>query len=305
MGQYGLDRRDTEDPANLVSLRGDVHTWLDARGWTITPKATPEGYRYVAHVLDTVQAPEFFSWYHNVQLRFSGRQASEYIFARFAWTIIHLVKPFVISSSPRAVVHVQTDPEKAVRWVVETMQSDQLDKLYGGGGSRGASPNKRRKPSSTRSGGAHDDSLSRDAEINMLHDRITADHEARVHEQKAERATVYERMRSATKRRRGSGDGPNSFLEEWEGRGRRRKRRSWTADNDDGASTISTVASLDSRSTTQSDVDCHVFDTEHQGPCPRDVQSVQELSAQDNLVSHVDGVVTADVPPERSKQVPG
>lgn len=292
MGQYGLDRKDTEDSANLANLRGDIHTWLDARGWTIAPKATPDGYRYVANVLDTVQAPEFFSWYHNVQLRLSGRQPSEYIFARFAWTIIQLVKPFVLSLSPRAVVHVQTDPEKAVTWVVETMQFDQLDQLYGGGGSRSASPNKRRKQSSTRNSSAYNDGLSFDAEVKMIYNRITADHEARVYQQNVERATVYERIKSSAIKRRRNSDS-DDCLEEWEDRGRPRKRRSWTTDNDDGASAVSTVASLgrNSCSTVPSDpIPCH------SSPIKEEEGSFF-ISAPPEIDSYVDGEAP-EIPPE-------
>lgn len=230
MGQYGLDRKDTEDSANLAVLRADVHTWLDARGWTIVPKAN----RYIAHVLDPAQAPEFFCWYHNVELRLSGgRQATEYLFARFAWTVIQLVKPFVMSLSPRAVVHVQTDPEKAVKWVVETMQPGQLDELYGGGGSRSASPNKRkRKQSNTRDSSVPNDiGLSRNTEINMLYQRITEDHEARVRQKRRRDSYVSD-----------------CITEEWEPRGRPRKRRSWgtenpaATDDEDSASHGSTEA---------------------------------------------------------------
>lgn len=244
MGQYGLDRKDTEDSANLAVLRADIQTWLDARGWTIVPKAD----QYVAHVLDPTEAPEFFCWYHNVELRLSGgRLAPEYLFARFAWAVIQLVKPLVMSLSPRAVVHVQTDPDKAVRWVVETMQPAQLENLYGGGGgSRSASPNKRKRKqgsSSTGDSSVHDGAgPSRAAEINMLYQRITEDHNARVRR----------------KRRRDSGE--NDYrLEEPERRGRPRKRRSWdaernpaTTDHEDSASLMSTEASLGHNSFTTS-----------------------------------------------------
>lgn len=326
MGRYGLDRQDIEDSANLASLRADVHTWLDAQGWTIAPKAAPEEYRYVANVLNTVQAPEFYTWYHNVQLRLSGRQATQYIFARFAWTMIQLVKPFIISSSPRTVIHVQTDPGKAVTWVEETMQSDQLDKLYGRGGSRSASPNKRRKSSSTRTSGACNDDLSRDAEVNRLYNCITADHEARVYAQKVKSAAAYDQLKTVTKRRRASDNDDDliGLLEDWEERGRPRKRRSltitneddskwknhgksntgcmWTTDHGDNSSKISTVASLgrESCSPGQSDVD-PLEDTEGLSTCLSAPRAPQ-VSVQNDVDSHV-GEVVADVPPERSKPV--
>lgn len=324
MGQYGLNRKDTEDSANLVTLRGDVHTWLDARGWTIAPKATPEGYRYVANVLDTVQAPEFYSWYHNVQLRLSGKQARAYIFTRFAWTMIQLVKPFLISSSSRAVVHIQVEPGKAAKWVEEMMQPDQLDKLYGGGGSRSASPNKRRKQSSTRNSSAYNDDLSFDAEVERLYNRNRADEEARVYAQELERTAAYDRLKSATKRRRSSeiDDDLNGLLEDWEERGRPRKRRSstttnddngdqhgkldkrgaWTADHEDDARIVSTVASpgRESCSIVQSDVDC-LEDEEDLSTC-MSAPPVSQFSLQNDIDAHV-GEVIADVPPEQSEAV--
>ncbi|KAG6354895.1 hypothetical protein INS49_003976 [Diaporthe citri] len=138
-----------------------------------------------------------------------------------------------MSLSPRVVVHVQTDPEKAVNWVVENMQPAQLDDLYGGGGSRSASPNKRKRTqSSTRNNSVHNDvGLSRDTEINMLYQRITEDHEAHVPQKRRRDLGMY-----------------NS--EQWERRGRPRKRRSWgtenpaATDHEDSASPISTDAFL-------------------------------------------------------------
>ncbi|POS68628.1 hypothetical protein DHEL01_v212978 [Diaporthe helianthi] len=124
---YGVDRRDTEDSANMVPLRVDVDTWLDSRGWTITPKPTPDqGNQYVAHVLDTKLAPKFYNSYHNIQLRLPGRTVREYVFAHFAWTLIQLVKPFVTSSISRAVVYVEKEQGKAPQWLVGELQGDQL-----------------------------------------------------------------------------------------------------------------------------------------------------------------------------------
>lgn len=169
------------------------------------------------------------------------------------------MKPFVISTAPRAIVHVRADPEKAVEWVVETMHSNQLDKLYAGGGSRSASPNKRRK-SSTRASSAHNGSSHR---IATIFDRVTAHHAARVQIQKAERAAIYDRVNPpAIKKRRSSdidaeADAANDLLDDWESRGRPRKRRSWMTDD---ASSISIASLGHSCSTVQSDVDDHEVD---------------------------------------------
>lgn len=217
MGVYGLDRKDTEDSANMVSLRVDIHTWLDSRGWTIAPKptGTDDGsYRYIAHVFDTIQAPEFYR-YHNVELRLPGRAAREYLFARFAWTVIQLVKPFLVSDCPRNVVRVQRDPQRATKWVVEKLARSELDNLYGGGGSRSASPNKKRKQSSARNS-VVDGSLNTRAETAMIYARITAEQSAN------------------KKRRRNSiaNDAYNAVFEDWERRGRSRKCRSVTLDDE-------------------------------------------------------------------------
>lgn len=296
MGQYGHDRKDTEDSANSMHLRADVHAWLDARGWTMVPKATPQGHRYVANVLDPAQAPEFFSWYHNVELRLA-RQAPEYLFARFAWTVIQLVKPFVISLSPRAVVHVQTDPEKAVKWIVETLPSSQLDKLYGGGRSRSVSPLKRRKSSTRDSSQYNDGATGGASEMDKLYHRIIADQEAQVEEETVERAAQYERAKPG-KRRRGSdvAEYVDRSLEEWEGRGRPRKRRSWGTD-----STVSSVASLvhDASSTIASDDESHAEPEE--GICPQVLSSPPLQPCKVSVQADSQDDIPADIPPERSK----
>ncbi|POS68784.1 hypothetical protein DHEL01_v212821 [Diaporthe helianthi] len=274
MGQYGRDRKDTEDSANLTVLRADIHTWLDSRGWTIVPKEN----RYIAHVLDPARAPEFFSWFHNVELGLSGGSpATEYLFARFAWTVIQLVKPFVMSPSPRAVVRVQADPEEEVKWMVETLQPAQLDDLYGGGGSKSASPNKRkRNQSSAGNSSIYDDvDFGCDAETNRIYQRITEEEEARERWKRrrysdintnssvyndvgfsndAEVNMIYQRItkeqeaREREERRRYS-EITDDMLEQRERRGRSRTRRSRgtnaaRSDHEDSTSPISTEASL-------------------------------------------------------------
>jgi len=226
MGVYGADRRDTEDSANLVPLRVDVHTWLDNRGWIITPKPTPDqGNQYVAHALDTKLAPEFYNSYHNIQLRLPGRTAREYIFAHFAWTLIQLVKPFVTSSISRAVVYVQKEQGQAPQWLVEDLQGDQLNDLYGGGGLRSASP-KKRKRSSTR------EEQSPQTRMDIIYERINAE-QASIDWDRGEMERIYKQIRAeAAFKKRGSSD-IEDIYDDWERRGRPRKRRKWYAHEND------------------------------------------------------------------------
>ncbi|KAH8748426.1 hypothetical protein F5883DRAFT_509218 [Diaporthe sp. PMI_573] len=262
MGVYGVDRRDTEDSANLIPLRVDVHTWLDNRGWTITPKPSlGQGNQYVAHVLDTKLAPEFYNSYHNIQLRLPGRSVREYVFAHFAWTLIQLVKPFVTSSISRAVVHVQKEQGKAPQWLVEELQGDQLNDLYGGGGLRSASP-KKRKQSSTRE--EHNPQNRTD----MIYERIKAE-QVLIDWDRSEINRLYQQIRAeAAIKKRGSSDIEEDIYDDWECRGRPRKRRNWHAHEDD-ASTVSDCTEASpcnkSFSTEQSDLDWHP-DMEHRIP---------------------------------------
>ena len=159
------------------------------------------------------------------------RSVREYVFAHFAWTLIQLVKPFVTSSISRAVVHVQKEQGKAPQWLVEELQGDQLNDLYGGGGLRSASPKKRKQSSTREEHGPQN-------RTDMIYERIKAE-QVLIDWDRSEINRLYEQIRAeAAIKKRGGSDIEEDIYDDWECRGRPCKRRNWHAHEDD-ASTVS------------------------------------------------------------------
>ena len=99
---------------------------------------------YVVHVISL--DAEFRHLFHNVPLRYLEASCREFLFARFAWSIFMFVKPFLFQGTQRRVIQYRysgLNPE----WAPETLDTATLRQMYGGGGSRSASPKKRSRQS--------------------------------------------------------------------------------------------------------------------------------------------------------------
>ncbi|PGH29520.1 hypothetical protein GX50_07729 [[Emmonsia] crescens] len=156
MSQYGRDLGDIDDSANLLSLRSDIHKCFDNRWLVIVPKVAGGGgtfdtdtssrsARYVSHILSR-RAAEYWPTYHNTVVQYIENESGPYLFARFAWAVLLLVKAFVTSGYPRHVIRVQelTDVEDIeTAWKEELLSGAQLRASYSGGGSKSAT--KKRK----------------------------------------------------------------------------------------------------------------------------------------------------------------
>ena len=88
MGQYSMERKTgnnvTNDKANCLLLREDLHTSFDKMRFAFVPKESPTGISLVTHIL--VQARQHCEQYHNAKLHPIGVRR-EFLLVRFAWTI--------------------------------------------------------------------------------------------------------------------------------------------------------------------------------------------------------------------------
>ena len=147
MSQYVSEVVSTESSKNLVKMRVDLHTCFDRRRFAIVPKPrnlsrAPPSHAFVLHVTDSNQ--ELTHLFHNVEVRLGRKSCREYFFARFAWTVLLLVKPFVTSGLKRHVVRFRTINGELSR-TTEWLGASELTASYSAGGSaRSASPKKRR-----------------------------------------------------------------------------------------------------------------------------------------------------------------
>lgn len=139
MSRYGVDMHNVNDSSNILRLRADIHRCFDARKFSMVPKASSSsrGMAYVVHVFQANMG-DFSSLYNNMRLQYLGHISREFIFSRFAWTILMLVKPFLLVGTPRSVVRCQIN-QGIMEWKAEDWSSPRLSSFYGGGGTRSAS----------------------------------------------------------------------------------------------------------------------------------------------------------------------
>ncbi|KAL6901402.1 hypothetical protein GGI43DRAFT_383022 [Trichoderma evansii] len=125
----------------------DFHKCFDDRWFVIIPKQTSSGTRYVTHVLLS-EAAEIWPDYHNIEIRcLSPDQGRNFLFARFAWTIIQRVRPFITAGFKRKVVRLNnenTDDTDEMEYLVMDIGGPQLQNLYSRCGSKSATPLKRK-----------------------------------------------------------------------------------------------------------------------------------------------------------------
>lgn len=140
MGVYG----DIDCSDNIIPLRKDLHKCFDDRWFVIIPKPAPSGLHYVTHILSSYAA-EIWPSYHNIEIRcFSKENTKQFLFARFAWAVIQRVKPFLTAGINRKVIQVNITDTGDINYKEEDMEGSQLRDLYAGGGSKSATPLKRK-----------------------------------------------------------------------------------------------------------------------------------------------------------------
>ena len=150
MATYGRGSRLVDDEANMLRMRHDLHFIWDAHVFALVPKQDT----FTVHVLTMPHngIVEFAASWHNVPVRDETLQQSEaYIFANFAQAVFMLSKPFLVQSTThRYVARLRVspdDPRHGHEVKEEWLSGSSLCDLYGGGGSRSASPSRKRSHS--------------------------------------------------------------------------------------------------------------------------------------------------------------
>ncbi|RMD41888.1 hypothetical protein DV735_g3230, partial [Chaetothyriales sp. CBS 134920] len=170
--------QDVNHPGNMLCLRSDIHRCFDDRVFSIVPKpefASDESapsspapqMAYVLHVF-AADAEEFADQYHNTCLQYLDQTRHQFLFARFAWTILILIKQFVLAGADRTVVVSSQEPGRT-EWIAQELSASKLFSLYGRGGSRSASPKKRGRPDEA-DGGSLADSDDYQESLSDYHD---------------------------------------------------------------------------------------------------------------------------------------
>jgi hypothetical protein len=99
-----------KDPGNMLLVRSDLQKPFDDRMFLFFPKG-PRG-ELVLHCLQ--QSPDVSWCYHNVQLHPIPHCRSEFLLARFAWSIFPLLAGFLSQRVSRSIARVdQVTGERA------------------------------------------------------------------------------------------------------------------------------------------------------------------------------------------------
>ncbi|KAI1288301.1 hypothetical protein F5Y03DRAFT_379872 [Xylaria venustula] len=147
MSRYG-NHHDINQKSNKIALRHDLHYAFDSHLFAIVPKHN----HYVVHQFSATESStrEFASTYHNRRIiQQSIDVVPAFLFARFARAVFMLVKPFIAQSPiPRYAARLHVGDKEGVgdyNIKSEWLSPQQLANQYGGGGTKSASPNKRKR----------------------------------------------------------------------------------------------------------------------------------------------------------------
>lgn len=126
-------------PSNQILLDCSLHRAMDQRLWAFAPRrkrfavqtiCLPESYTH------NMQS-EFVHDYHGRHLHATGmlRTEPEYLFARFAWAVLYLVKSFVLMGRKKtSLARYRVWDDGVARVKEQGMEAKEVDMLYGGGG---------------------------------------------------------------------------------------------------------------------------------------------------------------------------
>ena len=134
----------TEDVANAIALRHDIHQAFDARLFAFVQKKGVWLTHFLKPTLDLGKD------YHNVHIAVNEGVSTQFLYARLAWAVFPLVRPFLQSLTPRW-IHVRVGHRE---WIKEELgMADTNTKIFPSR-SRSESPTKR---SRTGANGPADD----------------------------------------------------------------------------------------------------------------------------------------------------
>lgn len=151
---------DVHSEANMVCLRSDLHKAMDDRMFAVVPKtdmfrphppgsvpsaSEPEA-MYVVHVLAewTPTISQLASVYQNQPIGCHALLSPQCLLARFAWAIFQQMKRFIITGG-YGLPHVVLSQAEDGSFISRALTPQQAMVMYGGGGSKNATPLKRSK----------------------------------------------------------------------------------------------------------------------------------------------------------------
>lgn len=142
-------------PGNLCHLRFDIYNAFDKSIFALVYKEPGEWVVHVLQALENGAWDEFAHEYHNLRVpaRRIAHLGRESLFARFALNVFLLVKPFLLTSPvKRRVARLVVDPDIGgfITKITE-LSSYELKDQYGGSSSKGASPTKKKRPTTDES----------------------------------------------------------------------------------------------------------------------------------------------------------
>ena len=160
MSRYVTEVVSTENSRNLAKMRTDLHSCFDRRRFAIVPKprslsTAGPSHAFAVHMVDDGQA-ELTHLFHNVEVRLGARACRQYWFARFAWTVLLLVKPFIMAGLKRNVVRFRTVNDE-VDYKIECLGAAELNATYSAGGSMRSISLKKRKTGNDGAAGDDED----------------------------------------------------------------------------------------------------------------------------------------------------
>lgn len=98
----------------------------------------PSFSQYVSHIF-SLHADELWSTCHNTIVQHLHDDSRPYLFARFAWTVLLYVKPFITEGFSRRVIRIQPKSEdQKIKREEESLSGVELKALYGDEGSKPA-----------------------------------------------------------------------------------------------------------------------------------------------------------------------
>ena len=127
----------TEDTANAVAMRQDIHTAFDKPFFVIVKK---EGVWNAHFLKPTVRMGAL---YHNMPVELHPNVSTQFLYARLAWAIFPFVRPFLQSGFKRNVLVQVEQPDGEVAWRDQQMSAKDINTKFFR--SRSQSPPKNRR----------------------------------------------------------------------------------------------------------------------------------------------------------------
>jgi len=139
----GIVIRNVNNDLNILPLKKDIHHCFDNMWFAFVPRKVQavdrdSGTQYVSYIL-TNAATELWPEYHNIIVDHPSGDPSPFLFARFAYTVILGVKDWILRGKQRSVMQLTVDQD-VCKYIEKRVSGDELQKEYGGGGSKGAMP---------------------------------------------------------------------------------------------------------------------------------------------------------------------